>query len=129
LCGSRKYTSKEPFVELIKGSVNTFLNAFTYPDKTCYPVASQNTKDYYNLMNVYLDAVLHPRAIKDPMVLRQEGWHLELEDPKEPLTFKGVVYNEMKGVYSSPDALMGRESQRSLFPQNTYGVDSGGDPN
>mmetsp|Transcript_20376 Transcript_20376/g.40720 ORF Transcript_20376/g.40720 Transcript_20376/m.40720 type:complete len:1138 (-) Transcript_20376:45-3458(-) len=128
LCGSRKYPTKEPFVELIKGSLNTFLNAFTYPDRTCYPVASQNTKDFYNLINVYLDAVLHPRCVSDPMVLAQEGWHLELEDKDEPLTYKGVVYNEMKGVYSSSDSLLTRESMRSLFPDTTYGVDSGGDP-
>lgn len=128
LCGSRKYPTKEPFVELIKGSLNTFLNAFTYPDRTCYPVASQNTKDFYNLVNVYLDAVLHPRATNDPYVHAQEGWHLELEDKADDLVYKGVVYNEMKGVYSSPDSLLGRESQRSLFPDNTYGVDSGGDP-
>ena len=99
LCGSDKYTSKEPFAELLKGSLQTFLNAFTYPDRTCYPVASQNTKDFYNLVNVYLDAVLHPRAKKDPLVLEQEGWHYELEKPEEPLTFKGVVFNEMKGAH------------------------------
>lgn len=128
LCGSDKYTSKEPFVELLKGSLQTFLNAFTYPDRTCYPVASQNTKDFYNLVNVYLDAVLHPRAKKDPMVLAQEGWHYELEDPDAPLTFKGVVFNEMKGVYSSPDSLMYRAAQQLTFPDNTYAVDSGGDP-
>ena len=111
LCGSDKYTSKEPFVELLKGSLQTFLNAFTYPDRTCYPVASQNTKDFYNLVNVYLDAVLHPRAKRDPTVLAQEGWHYELEDAAEPLTFKGVVFNEMKGVYSSPESRMFRASQ------------------
>ena len=128
LCGSKKYTSKEPFVELIKGSLNTFLNAFTYPDRTCYPIASRNLKDFYNLANVYMDAVLHPRAINDPFVHAQEGWHLELENPDDELVYKGVVYNEMKGVYSSPDSLLGRESQRVIFPDNTYGVDSGGDP-
>ena len=128
LCGSDKYTSKEPFAELLKGSLQTFLNAFTYPDRTCYPVASQNTKDFYNLVNVYLDAVLHPRSKKDPMVLEQEGWHYELESPEEPLTFKGVVFNEMKGVYSSPDSLMYRAAQQATFPDNTYAVDSGGDP-
>jgi len=128
LCGSDKYKSKEPFVELLKGSLQTFLNAFTYPDRTCYPVASQNTKDFYNLVNVYLDAVLHPRAMKDPTVLAQEGWHYELEDPAEPLTFKGVVFNEMKGVYSSPDSLMYRAAQQLTFPDTTYAVDSGGDP-
>lgn len=128
LCGSRKFPVKEPFVDLLKGSLQNFLNAFTYPDRTCYPVASTNTKDFYNLVSVYLDAVLHPRAISDPQVLQQEGWHYELEDPKDPLTYKGVVYNEMKGVYSSPDSLMGRGAQQALFPDNTYGVDSGGDP-
>jgi len=128
LCGSRKYPTKDPFVELLKGSLQTFLNAFTYPDRTCYPVASQNLKDFYNLINVYLDAVLHPRAINDPAVLEQEGWHLELDDTERPLTYKGVVYNEMKGVYSSPDALMMRRTQQELFPDNTYGVDSGGTP-
>ena len=128
LCGSDKYTSKEPFVELLKGSLQTFLNAFTYPDRTCYPVASQNTKDFYNLVNVYLDAVLHPRAKRDPTVLAQEGWHYELEDAAEPLTFKGVVFNEMKGVYSSPESRLYRASQQTTFPDNTYAVDSGGDP-
>lgn len=128
LCGSRKFTTKEPFVDLIKGSLNTFLNAFTYPDRTCYPVASQNTKDFYNLINVYLDAVLHPRAINDPQVLQQEGWHYELEDPDKPMEYKGVVFNEMKGVYSSPDSIRSRATQQALFPDNTYGVDSGGDP-
>ena len=129
LCGSDKYTSKEPFAELLKGSLQTFLNAFTYPDRTCYPVASQNTKDFYNLVNVYLDAVLHPRAKHDSTVLEQEGWHYELEDLKEPLTYKGVVFNEMKGVYSSPDSLLYRAAQQATFPDNTYSVDSGGDPN
>uniref|UniRef100_A0A7R9U8K2 Peptidase M16C associated domain-containing protein n=1 Tax=Pinguiococcus pyrenoidosus TaxID=172671 RepID=A0A7R9U8K2_9STRA len=128
LCGSRKYPTKEPFVELLKGSLQTFLNAFTYPDRTCYPVASQNTKDFYNLMNVYLDAVFFPRAINDPQVLAQEGWHYELEQKDQPLTYKGVVFNEMKGVYSSPDARMSRQVQRELFSSNTYHVDSGGDP-
>jgi len=128
LCGSRKYKTKDPFVQLLQGSLQTFLNAFTYPDRTCYVVASQNEKDFYNLVNVYTDAVFHPRAIKDPMVHAQEGWHLELENKDDPLIFKGVVYNEMKGVYSSPDSLLNRASQRSIFPDNTYGVDSGGDP-
>jgi Zn-dependent M16 (insulinase) family peptidase len=101
LCGSRKFPVKEPFVDLLKGSLQTFLNAFTYPDRTCYPVASMNTKDFYNLIHVYLDAVLYPRAITDPLVLQQEGWHYELEDKSQPLTFKGVVYNEMKGIVVS----------------------------
>ena len=128
LCGSRKYKTKDPFVQLLQGSLQTFLNAFTYPDRTCYVVASQNTKDFYNLINVYSDAVFHPRAISDPMVHAQEGWHLELENVEDPLTYKGVVYNEMKGVYSSPDSLLQREAQQSIFPDNAYGVDSGGDP-
>jgi len=128
LCGSRKYTTKDPFVQLLQGSLQTFLNAFTYPDRTCYVVASQNTKDFYNLINVYSDAVFHPRAVSDPMVHAQEGWHLELEKKEDPLTYKGVVYNEMKGVYSSPDSLLMREAQQSIFPDNAYGVDSGGDP-
>jgi Zn-dependent M16 (insulinase) family peptidase len=129
LCGSRKFPVKEPFVDLLKGSLQNFLNAFTYPDRTCYPVASTNRKDFYNLVHVYLDAVLHPRAISDPQVLLQEGWHYELEEGTGgPLSIKGVVYNEMKGVYSSPDSLMGRATQQALFPENTYGVDSGGDP-
>jgi len=128
LCGSRKYKTKDPFVQLLQGSLQTFLNAFTYPDRTCYVLASQNTKDFYNLINVYADAVYHPRAVSDPMVHAQEGWHLELENKEDPLTYKGVVYNEMKGVYSSADSLLTRESQRSIFPDNTYGVDSGGDP-
>ncbi|CAM9450782.1 unnamed protein product [Chrysoparadoxa australica] len=128
LCGSRKFPLKEPFADLLKGSLQTFLNAFTYPDRTCYPVASQNTKDFYNLVNVYLDAVLFPRATKDPLVLQQEGWHYELENVEDALTYKGVVFNEMKGVYSSPDSLMGRACQQALFPANAYAVDSGGDP-
>ena len=126
LCGSRKYPVKEPFVELLKGSLNTFLNAFTYPDKTCYPVASQNVKDLYNMVDVYLDAVLYPRI--EPHILEQEGWHYELERPEDPLTVKGVVFNEMKGAYSSPDNLLSRHSQQYLFPDTTYGLDSGGDP-
>ena len=126
LCGSRKYPVKEPFVELIKGSLNTFLNAFTYPDKTCYPVASTNVQDFYNLIDVYLDAVFYPRLT--PEVLQQEGWHYELEDPSDPLRYKGVVFNEMKGAYSDPESILGERIQQSIFPDTTYGVDSGGDP-
>jgi Zn-dependent M16 (insulinase) family peptidase len=126
LCGSRKYLLKEPFVELLKGSLNTFLNAFTYPDRTCYPVASQNLQDYYNLVDVYLDAVFYP--LIPPQTLQQEGWHYELESLDAPLTYKGVVFNEMKGAYSSPDSLLARFTQESLFPDTPYGVDSGGDP-
>ncbi|XP_031125769.1 presequence protease 1, chloroplastic/mitochondrial-like [Ipomoea triloba] len=128
LCGSRKYPLKKPFVELLKGSLNTFLNAFTYPDRTCYPVASTNTKDFYNLVDVYLDAVFFPKCIEDFQTFQQEGWHYELNDPSEDITYKGVVFNEMKGVYSQPDNILGRKSRQALFPDNTYGVDSGGDP-
>lgn len=126
LCGSERYPSKEPFVELLKGSLQTFLNAFTYPDKTCYPVASQNLQDFYNLIDVYLDAVLHPLLTRHTH--EQEGWHYELDQPDAPLVFKGVVFNEMKGVYSSPDSCLVEYAQRTLFPDTTYGVDSGGDP-
>ena len=126
LCGSKKYPVKEPFVELLKGSLQTFLNAFTYPDKTCYPVASQSLQDFYNLIGVYLDAVFYPRL--NPFVFQQEGWHFELEDPNGPLIYKGVVFNEMKGAYSSPDNVLSEYSLQSLFPDNTYGLDSGGDP-
>lgn len=126
LCGSRKYPVKEPFVELIKGSLNTFLNALTFPDKTCYPVASANLQDFYNLVDVYLDAVFYPRLTEN--TLRQEGWHYDVESLDAPLAYKGVVFNEMKGVYSSPDSLLGEYSQRALYPDNCYGLDSGGDP-
>lgn len=128
LCGSRKYPLKEPFVELLKGSLNTFLNAFTYPDRTCYPVASTNTKDFYNLVDVYLDAVFFPKCVEDFQTFQQEGWHFELDNPSEDITYKGVVFNEMKGVYSQPDNILGRAAQQALFPDNAYGVDSGGDP-
>ncbi len=126
LCGSRKYPIKEPFVELMKSSLNTFLNAMTFPDKTCYPVASQNVQDFYNLVDVYLDAVFYPRLT--PQVFQQEGWHYELEAPDAPLTYKGVVFNEMKGNYSSPEGMLRELSQQSLYPDITYGLDSGGDP-
>ena len=126
LCGSRKYPVKEPFVELMKGSLNTFLNAMTFPDKTCYPVASQNLRDFYNLIDVYLDAAFYP--LITPNAFRQEGWHYELDGIDEPLVYKGVVFNEMKGSYSSPDDRLNEFSQRSLFPDTVYGLDSGGDP-
>ncbi len=126
LCGSRKYPVKEPFVELMKGSLHTFLNAMTYPDKTVYPVASQNVQDFYNLVDVYLDAVFFPNISED--TFRQEGWHYELDAPASDVKYKGVVFNEMKGAYSSPDSRLNRLSQQSLFPDTTYGVDSGGDP-
>ncbi len=126
LCGSRKYPVKEPFVELLKGSLQTFLNAFTYPDRTCYPVASQNLRDFYNLIDVYLDAVFYP--LLDPFTFKQEGWHIEAESEQGPFQLKGVVYNEMKGAYSSPDNLLSEYSLQSLFPDTTYGFDSGGNP-
>lgn len=131
LCGSAKYPVKEPFVELLKGSLQTFLNAFTYPDKTCYPVASANLQDFYNLIDVYLDAVFHP--LINAAIFQQEGWHLdaaprESGDGKMEIVFKGVVYNEMKGVFSSPEAVMERESMHALFPDTPYGYESGGDP-
>ena len=126
LCGSRKYPAKEPFIELAKSSLNTFLNAFTYPDKTCYPVASTNLKDLYNLIDVYLDAVFYP--LIPECTMQQEGWHYEIEAPDAPLTFKGVVFNEMKGNYSSPDNLLAEHSQNSIFPDTIYSLDSGGDP-
>ncbi len=126
LAGSEKYRVKEPFVELLKGSLATFVNAFTFPDKTCYPVASQNLQDFYNLIDVYMDAVLHPLISEH--TLMQEGWHYEIEDPNEPLTYKGVVFNEMKGAYSSPDDVLETRAIQSLFPRHMYGGDSGGDP-
>ena len=125
LCGSRKYPVKEPFVELLKGSLQTFLNAMTYPDKTCYPVASQNVQDLYNLADVYMDAVFYPRIT--PFIFQQEGWHLEANEG-DRLTYKGVVYSEMKGVYSSPDSLLMEQSRQALFPGVSYGLDAGGDP-
>ena len=126
LCGSEKYPVKEPFVELMKGSLQTFLNAMTFPDKTMYPVASRNKKDFNNLMSVYLDAVYFPRITEE--TFKQEGWHYELEDPDGPVTYKGVVYNEMKGVFSSPENVLDRYLAHSLFPKTTYGFESGGDP-
>ncbi len=126
LCGSDKYPLKEPFIELVKGSLNTFLNAFTYPDKTCYPVASQNTQDFYNLIDVYIDAVFHP--LIPETTLLQEGWHYELENLEAPLEYKGVVFNEMKGAYSNPEDLLEDKARMSLLPDTPYGVDSGGDP-
>ncbi len=126
LCGSEKYPVKDPFVQLLKGSLQTFLNAFTYPDKTCYLVASQNIQDFHNLVGVYLDAVFRPRITRDCFM--QEGWHYHLEHIDDLLEFKGVVYNEMKGVYSSPDSILMEASQQSLYPDTTYGLDSGGNP-
>lgn len=126
LCGSDRYPVKEPFVELLKSSLQTFLNALTFPDKTCYPVASCNLQDFYNLIDVYLDAVFHPRI--DENVLRQEGWHIETDSSDGAWQFKGVVFNEMKGVYSSPDSVLMEECQHAVFPDMLYSLDSGGDP-
>ncbi len=128
LCGSELFPVKDPFVELVKGSLNTFLNAMTYPDKTVYPVASCNDKDFQNLMHVYLDAVFYPNIYKEEKIFMQEGWHYEMESADSPLTFNGVVYNEMKGAFSSPDAVNDREVLHALFPDTAYGVESGGDP-
>jgi len=128
LCGSDKYPAKDPFVELAKGSLNTFLNAMTYPDKTVYPVASCNDQDFRNLCDVYLDAVFHPNIYKRSQIFKQEGWHYEIEDENDPITINGVVYSEMKGAFSSPDDMLGRAVFDSLFPDTCYGVESGGDP-
>ncbi len=126
LCGSEKYPVKEPFVELLKSSLQTFLNALTFPDKTCFPVASCNLQDFYHLIDVYIDAVFHPRI--DENVLRQEGWHIEADAPDGQWEYKGVVYNEMKGVYSSPDSVLMEACQHAIFPDTIYSLDSGGDP-
>ena len=128
LCGSERYPVKDPFIELVKGSLNTFLNAMTYSDKTVYPVASTNEKDFKNLMSVYLDAVFHPNILKERMIFEQEGWHYELEKADDPLTINGVVYNEMKGAFSSADEVVERYTKHYLFPDTTYGFESGGDP-
>lgn len=128
LCGSDKYPVKDPFVELVKGSLNTFLNAMTYPEKTIYPVASCNDKDFQNLMSVYMDAVFHPNIYKYQEIFQQEGWHYELEDEASPITINGVVYNEMKGAFSSADDVLQRQILNSLFPDTSYRNESGGDP-
>ncbi len=128
LCGSDKFPVKDPFIELAKGSLNTFLNAMTYPDKTVYPVASCNDKDFQNLMDVYLDAVLHPNIYREEKIFRQEAWHYEMESADDALTINGVVYSEMKGAYSSPDDVLEREIMNSLYPHTSYAVESGGDP-
>ena len=125
LCGSRKFPSKDPFVEMAKGSMNTFLNAMTYPDKTLYPVASCNDADFKNLMDVYMDAVFYPNIYEKEEIFRQEGWSYQLESPEDELTYNGVVYNEMKGVFSSPEDMLDREVQNSLYPDNTYSNESG----
>lgn len=128
LCGSKKFPVKDPFIELLKSSLNTFLNAMTYPDKTVYPVASCNEKDFANLMEVYMDAVFYPNVYIHEEIFKQEGWHYELENKDAPIIYNGVVYNEMKGAFSSPEQVVIRESRHALFPDTTYGVESGGDP-
>ena len=128
LCGSKKYPVKEPFVELLKSSLQTFLNAMTFPDKTMYPVCSRNDKDFMNLMDVYMDAVFNPLSITNPYPFLQEGWHYELDSKESDLTYNGVVYNEMKGVYSDPDTVLDEEMNKLLFPDNCYSFVSGGKP-
>lgn len=128
LCGSQKYPVKDPFIDLAKGSLNTFLNAITFPDRTAYPIASYNDQDFKNLMDVYLDAVFSPMLLKEEKIFRQEGWHYEMEDADSDLTINGVVYNEMKGSYSSEDSILHHKIMASLYPDNTYGKDSGGNP-
>ena len=128
LCGSTDFPVKDPFVELVKGSLNTFLNAMTYPDKTVYPIASCNDQDFQNLMHVYLDAVFHPNIYKEEKIFRQEGWHYELESEDGEMSYNGVVYNEMKGAFSSPEDMLDREVMTTLYPDTTYYYESGGDP-
>lgn len=128
LCGSKKFPAKDSFIELAKGSLNTFLNAMTYSDRTLYPVASQNNQDFNNLMHVYLDAVLYPNIYSRKEIFNQEAWRYTLENEEDELQINGVVYNEMKGAFSSPEQQLLRLSQNSLFPDTTYGVESGGDP-
>lgn len=128
LCGSKNFPVKDPFIELAKGSLNTFLNAMTYPDKTVYPVASCNDKDFKNLVHVYLDAVFYPNIYNEEKIFRQEGWHYEMESMEDDLSINGVVYNEMKGAFSSPDDVVEREIMNSLYPDTSYGIESGGDP-
>ena len=128
LCGSRKFPVKDPFVELCKGSLNTFLNAMTYSDKTVYPLASLNEKDFHNLMHVYMDAVFYPDMYEKKEIMMQEGWHYEIDEETGELTYNGVVFNEMKGVYSSPEQQLYRIIEKSLLPHTAYGFESGGDP-
>ena len=128
LCGSKKYQAKDPFNELAKGSLNTYLNALTYADKTMYPIASRNQKDFMNMMDVYLDAVFYPRIYENKEIFMQEGWHYVLENEEMPLTIKGVVYNEMKGALSDPESILNNAISRSLFPNITYRFESGGNP-
>ncbi len=128
LCGSKNFPAKDPFVELVKGSLNTFLNAMTYPDKTVYPVASCNDKDFQNLMHVYMDAVLYPNIYAHEEIFRQEGWSYKLDSAEDKLAYNGVVYNEMKGAFSSPEGVLDRVILNTLFPDTSYANESGGDP-
>ena len=128
LCGSKKYPAKEPFVELLKSSLQTFLNAMTFPDKTVYPVSSRNDKDFLNLMSVYLDAVFFPAILENPNIFRQEGWHYELDSKDGEITTSGVVLNEMRGAFSSADELAGYHINDMLFPDTCYRHESGGEP-
>ncbi|MEZ3487471.1 MAG: insulinase family protein [Lachnospiraceae bacterium] len=128
LCGSKNFPAKDPFVELVKGSLNTFLNAMTYPDKTVYPVASCNDKDFQNLMHVYMDAVLYPNIYEHEEIFRQEGWSYKLDSAEDKLAYNGVVYNEMKGAFSSPEGVLDRVILNTLFPDTSYANESGGDP-
>ena len=128
LSGSRKYTTKEPFMDMVKGSLKTFINAMTFSDKTIYPIASRNNKDFFNLMDVYLDAVFYPKIYEVPDIFMQEGWHYELQDKNDKLTYKGVVYNEMLGAYSSPETILEESIKESLYPDTCYKYSSGGDP-
>ena len=128
LNGSEKFPIKDPFIQLGKTSLNTFLNAMTSPDKTIYPVASCNLKDLHNLMDVYMDAVFHPNIYTNSKIFAQEGWHYELLKEEDPVTIKGVVYNEMQGAFSTPEQLLDRNIQTALFPGHPYGYDSGGIP-
>ena len=128
LSGSRKYTTKEPFMDMAKGSLQTFMNAITFSDKTLFPIASRNEKDFFNLMDVYLDAVFYPKIYEIPEIFMQEGWHHEIFEENEPIRYKGVVYNEMLGAYSSPERILSDNISKSLFPDTCYKYSSGGDP-
>ena len=128
LCGSEHFPAKDPFIELAQCSLNTFLNAMTFPDKTMYPVASCNTQDFKNLMHVYMDAVFYPNIYKREEIFKQEGWHYELESEDADLIYNGIVYSEMKGAFSSPEQVLNRVGMHALYPDTAYGVESGGDP-
>ena len=128
LSGSRKYKTKEPFMDMVKGSLQTFINAMTFSDKTVYPIASRNEKDFFNLMDIYLDAVFYPAIYEDPKIFMQEGWHYELFNEEDAIKYKGIVYNEMQGAYSSPERILMENIDKSLYPNNCYQYSSGGNP-